>query len=253
MAKNKRKQWFRPGNPRSLSWKGHVFPAASIARFARSDETVLVLRRHAIQPVPVKPNDELFCALRGWDHRTEHGLMENIEREFQPIAEAIITGKAALSDAENQSITRFWHLWCERFTLKHNPQPTLRSPAIGPDAKTLTQEQQENLEGNHYAFFVDGALRGPQAAGLRLMMKLGPWLSRQPPMSWNVLRSEDLEFLVPDTFGGYALVPIAPNCCLATDVSPDSRLDRIKVRQINELALAQSKDYVFAKDLRACF
>jgi len=199
------------------------------------------------------PKDEVFCALRGWDHRTEHGLMERIEREFQRIAEEIIAGKVALDVVENHVVTRFWYLWRERFMLKHSPQPTLRSPAIGPDAQSLTQEQQENLEGNHYVYIVDGALPGPQAAGLRLMLKLGPWLSRQQPMSWNVLRSEDLEFLVPDTFGDYAFVPIAPNCCLASDVPSDPRLDRSKVRQINALALEQSKEYVFARELRACF
>jgi hypothetical protein len=179
--------------------------------------------------------------------------MGRIEREFQPIAEEIIAGKVALDVAENHAVTRFWHLWRERFMLKHSPQPTLRSPAIGPDAPPLTQEHQENLEGNNYIYFVDGAIPGPQAAGIRLMLKLGPWLSRQQPMSWNVLRSEDLQFLVPDTFGDYAIVPIAPNCCLASDVPPDPKLHRSKVRQINELALAQSKEYVFARELRACF
>lgn len=198
------------------------------------------------------PKNEFFCALRGWDHRTEHGLMKRIERQFQPIAEEIIGGKVALDMVENHAVTRFWHLWRERFMLKHSPQPTLQSPAIGPDAQRLTQEQQENLERNHYVYFVDGELLVPQAAGLRLMIKLGPWLSRQQPMSWNVLRSEDLEFLVPDTFGDYAIVPIAPNCCVASDMPSDPRMDRSTVGQINELALAQRKEYVFARDLRAC-
>ena len=193
-----------------------------------------------------------FFVLLGWDHRTEHSLMERTEREFQSIAEEIIGGKVALDMVENYAVTRFWHLWRERFMLKHSPQLTLRSPAIGPDAQPLTQEQQENLEGNHYLYFVDGELLGPQAAGLRLMIKLGPWLSRQQPMSWNVLRSEDLEFLVPDTFGDYAFVPIAPNCCVASDMPSDPRMDRSTVGQINELALAQRKEYVFARDLRAC-
>jgi len=65
------------------------------------------------------PKDEFFCALRGWDHRTEHGLMERIEREFQPIAEEIIAGRVALDVVENHAVTRFWHLWLERFMLKH--------------------------------------------------------------------------------------------------------------------------------------
>jgi hypothetical protein len=196
---------------------------------------------------------ELFCALRGWDHRTEHGLMENIEREFQPIATAVLAGKDVLSDVENQAVTHFWYLWNERFTLKHAPQSALQPRSPWPDEQPLTQEKREHLESNGYVFFADGAIPGPQAAGLGLMMKLGPWLSRQAPMIWNILRSEDLEFLVPDTFGEYRIVPIAPNCCVATDVPSDSRLDRSKVRQINELALAQSKEYVFAREFRSCF
>jgi hypothetical protein len=40
----------------------------------------------------------LFCALRGWDHRAEHALMGNIEREFQPIATAVLAGKDVRAD-----------------------------------------------------------------------------------------------------------------------------------------------------------
>jgi len=179
--------------------------------------------------------------------------MKNIEREFQPIATAVLAGKNVLSDVESQAVTNLWHLWKERFTLKHAPQCALQPQALLPNEQPLTQEKREHLESNGYVFFDGGAMPGPQAAGFRVMMKLGPWLSRQAPMSWNILRSEDLEFLVPDTFGEYRIVPIAPNCCLTTDVPSDSRLDRSKVRQINELALAQSKEYVFARELRACF
>jgi hypothetical protein len=179
--------------------------------------------------------------------------MGKIEREFQPIATALLAGKEVLSDVENQAVTRFWYLWEERFTLKHAPQFALQPRSLWSNVQPLTQEQQENLESNGYVFLADGAIPGPQAAGLGLMLKLGPWLSRQEPMIWHILRSEDLEFLVPDTFGGYRFVPIAPDCCLATDVPSDSRLDRGSVRQINELALAQSKVYAFARDWRVCF
>src|ERR1700677_2223512 len=125
MPKSKKRQWFRPGNPARLSWKGHVFPATSISRFAVRDGTVQVWRKHTAGPVPILPENELFCALRGWDHRTEHGLMGNIEREFQPIAAAVLAGKDVLSDVENQAVTHFWYLWNERFTLKHAPQIAL--------------------------------------------------------------------------------------------------------------------------------
>src|SRR5207302_8582442 len=75
------------GNPHRLTIRQHTFPRASIARFANSDGRVSV-RHIKSERFRVKPDHDLFCAMRVWDQRAEAGFHEKIEKPFQSLAEA---------------------------------------------------------------------------------------------------------------------------------------------------------------------
>jgi hypothetical protein len=70
-------------NRRFLTVNQHVFPLASIARFANTEGRVSLhdLARSKVR-FP-KPDHDIFCAKRAWDQRAERGYMKEIEDEFK--------------------------------------------------------------------------------------------------------------------------------------------------------------------------
>ena len=99
-------------NPHRLTLWQHVFPAASIARFAGPDGRVAVIdlvRRTARR---AGPDDQVFCARRVWDQRAEAGYMREIEDRFQDLAGRVIAAPGELRSLEDdKAASRFFALW----------------------------------------------------------------------------------------------------------------------------------------------
>jgi hypothetical protein len=74
------------GNPHRLAIRQHILPVKSIARFSKSDGRVWVFEKLKNAKRRAKPSDEIFCARRAWDERTEVDFMKKIEDEFQTLA-----------------------------------------------------------------------------------------------------------------------------------------------------------------------
>jgi hypothetical protein len=79
MAKCERPQ---KKNRRFLTVNQHVFPLACIARFTDADGRVSLHDLTRSVERRAKPDDDIFCAKRAWDQRTERG-MKKTEDEFQ--------------------------------------------------------------------------------------------------------------------------------------------------------------------------
>src|SRR5438477_3646273 len=107
----------KPSSGHRLRIFGHVFPKASIDRFADPDRVVWLRDLLRSTTRRVRSNDKIFCARRAWDHRTEARYMKTIEDQFQALAEDIITNsQKAISIAAKEVINEFYALWCMRAT-----------------------------------------------------------------------------------------------------------------------------------------
>lgn len=176
--------------------------------------------------------------------------MKRIETAFEAVVDCVLKGVRGLSTEQNKAVTRFWWLWRERYRLQHNPATPFRSP-LHVDCPSLSVEQKETLEANG-VFYGNGLeIPAPQAAGLTIMYRMC-WLAGQPTLQWGVITSEQIDFLVPDTFGPFTIVPIAPRVCLLGG-HQSHRADRGAALEINEEAVRQCSRYVFARSIRDCF
>jgi hypothetical protein len=102
-------------NRRLLTVRQHVFPLASIARFADADGRVSLHDLVRGKERSAKPDDDIFCAKRAWDQRAEGGYMKKIEDEFQSLASQVIHGVVSeIGEAEKSVFNRFYALWCMR-------------------------------------------------------------------------------------------------------------------------------------------
>jgi hypothetical protein len=138
-------------NRRFLTVNQHVFPAASIARFADADGRVSLHDLIRSAERRAKPDDAIFCARRAWDQRAER-YMKKIEDKFQILASKVIEGVVSeIGEAENDVFNRFYALWYFRARRR-----TLPEQEIGLDGVTggggLNRDQEENLEIQGYTF-----------------------------------------------------------------------------------------------------
>jgi hypothetical protein len=132
------------GNPHALTVNQHVFPVASIERFAGKGGRVWVhdVKRNKIRPA--KPGDIIFCARRAWDQRAEHGYMHRIESEFQLFVEDLITGAVSnIGKSETRVLNQFYALWYMRARYRELPYQEIEAKITG---SPLTVDQEEILE-----------------------------------------------------------------------------------------------------------
>ena len=124
--------------------KQHVFPARSIARFANADGVVRLHNLATHQARAAAPGDAMFCAMRAWDLRAEHGFMKQIEDEFQELAEKIIAGTVTMiGPADKGKVDRFFALWKWRAHFRDaDPQEVQFNGVTGA---RWTQDQEEKF------------------------------------------------------------------------------------------------------------
>ena len=238
------------GNPHRLTIKQHVLPTRSIERFAEVDGTVSVQIVSENKRLKLRPDNPLFCANWKWDQRAEGGYMRGIERQFQDLAERIVHGMNSISPREYPTVTNFFSLWHLR--AKHRDEPFPPQSISGVHNQNLTKNQEEILERKHCGFVrQDQTIPGQQILGLRIQMEID-WMENQlEGAHWGVVKAMDGEFIVPDTFGGTAIVPLSPNLCLVAGYG-DAELPRSEVAAVNRLAHSAAVNYCIARNFAAC-
>ncbi len=248
--KKRRYEKTQGGNPYQLTVKQHIIPNKSISRFVNQDGFVEVWMLGADSTIKLRPSNALFCAMRSWDHRTEHGLIKGHEDRFQKVAdEIVIGGRNSLSGEECHAITGLFLLW----RLKHRfwLEPLDDAKLNGVLGVNTTKDEQEILEKNGYAFAKpDGSFPGRIMAGPLIAINLDRDLVRYGALRWGVFRSRGREFIMPDIFGSQAVMPLSPRVCLVAD-SPDGLASDAVVAQINRMAISCAQTYYFAKNFRA--
>ncbi|WEK10241.1 MAG: hypothetical protein P0Y51_04805 [Candidatus Pseudomonas colombiensis] len=235
------------GNPQSLTVNQHVFPKASIQRFTDSDGIVEVFVKKQKRILRLKANNPFFCAKRVWDQKTEAGVGKRIEDRFQGLACAIENGKVTtIGVFEKRIVEEFFSLWRTRQKFKIQGLEDVYLNGIACDS--LTKDQQEILERKHVIYAVDGVMRGRLLASVHIFGYQDRFIEDNKSMAWGIVRSHFKEFVVPDCFDDMMIVPISPKIAIVADM-PDSTLTYDQVAIINQIAIARTTEYFFARRL----
>jgi len=238
------------GNPHQLTIQQHVFPRASIKRFAGADGKVSVRLSGKIGEQRRYPSAKIFCAERVWDQRSEARYMKDIEDEFLALVEQIATGLESLGDHQNRIATKFFALWSLRAQFEQNP--TSDQFISGVAGESLTTDQQERLEKTGVAYIrADQAMPGRFLAGLQIQTRIDYLCVQFQGMRWGIVKANEGEFICPDTFGQLAAIPLTPTVCLYLG-HQDSTIPKLEVATANRVAQQLSRKYCIARDFAAC-
>jgi hypothetical protein len=192
--------------------------------------------------------------MRVWDQRAEVGFGKSIEDAFQHIAGQIAEGTIThVPEGVHGTITEMYLLWRHRCIRARAPLPDVPLNIVRP-TRDLTSDQQEVLESRGFSFVQpDGAMPGRMAAGALLQVGMDrDWAAGASGMRWGILRSPPgAEFLVPDAFIGQPLLPVAPDCYLASGAA-SGVLSLGETGAINREAKLASSSYWFCRDVRRC-
>ena len=238
------------GNPRKLTFWQHVFPARSIERFAGDDGNVAVKHRQSKREFRIPPDDKLFCAQRVWDQRAEAGYMKQIEDEFQTLADEIIAGLNQIGPEKSRIATKFFALWCSRFRQRNEPTPDHFVEGIL--GENLSKDQEEVLERNWIGYLRTGQMMpGRILSGLQIQMTIQQFEAHFRDTHWGIVVAREGEFVLPDTFGKLAIVPVTPKICLCCGIE-GLELSMSEVSKINRQAVQSTQDYCVARDFAMC-
>jgi hypothetical protein len=240
-------------NRHLLTVRQHVFPSASIARFADADGRVWLHDLARSKARLAKPNDDIFCAMRAWDQRAERGYMKRIEDEFQHLASKVIEGVLSeIGEAEKGVIDHFYALWLMRARHRTLPSQEIKLNGV-TGGGGLTRDQEENLEINGYSFMrPDGKFVARQVNGIQLQMLSGRYANelQQRETRWGIIRAQSGEFVVPDV-PAHPIIPLTPHLCLIS-CGTTGTIRQSNVAEINRIVRAASQEYFFARDFASC-
>lgn len=235
------------GNPHRLTVNQHVFPKASIQRFANLDGTVEVFFKKQGRTLQLKSNNSIFCAKRVWDQKTEVGVGKRIEDRFQALACAIEKGAVTtIGVFEKRIVEEFFSLWRTRQKFRLQGLEDVHLNSIIDDY--LTKDKQEILERNHVMYSVDGVMPGRLLASVHVFGYQDRFIHNNKSTRWGIARSYSDEFVVPDCFDDMMIVPISPKIAIVAGL-PDLMLTHDQVVVINQAAIARASEYYFARRL----
>lgn len=240
------------GNPHKLTIDQHIFPKACIARFARENGTVQVRRKSDEQDLWLTPGNSYFCARRLWDQKAEAFFMKAIEDRYQAVARDIVAGAVTTLDvAMTAAITDLYLLWTLRHERYLNPIPDAKLNFVAPE-REMSIDTQEILEANGYLFAApDNTIPSRFMTGLRFVTEMDRERRRMAGKRWGILKSTEAEFLVPDNFSAYSVLPLSPTIALVEGYT-DQQIGFREVADINGQAVYGCRRYYFARDITCC-
>lgn len=241
------------GNPHKLTVNQHIFPTESIKRFMH-DGGVEVREKVAGRTLRRRPDDVLFCALRVWDHRSEHGFMLEIENAYQRVADKIIGGHRELNEADHSSITDFYLLWHLRQRARSAPPTFPKLTGWKPERVITGKDAQEQFEKSGVIYWnKNEEIPIHILTGTNLQLEVWAERERMSGTRWGIFQimSGHGEFLVPDRLSLHSAVPLSPELCLVAQHT-NRLVDFSFVGQYNGLAIENAEKYYFARHIKNC-
>lgn len=238
------------GNPHRLPVNQHVWPRASIARFADGGGTVCLFDKIRQKTRRVKPDDTVFCAKRVWDRRAEFGYMRAIEDAFQELASEVISGTVtSINPAQKGKIDAFFALWKMRADYRGLDDNAISFKGVtGAD---WTKDQEELFEKSHTSFLrTGGKMPARMLYGLRIQVGIDRYTHDLAGTQWGIICPQDGHFVVPD-YPQYAIIPLTPTLCLCSG-GQTGTITAPNLAEINRSFKAASVEYYFALDLARC-
>lgn len=238
------------GNPHKLTWKQHIFPAASIERFLDVKGNVEVKRIGAKQSFTAKSDNKIFCADFVWDHGSESGFMKKIEDQFQALISDVLNDKIfRFSDAQNEIITKMHILCCLRFERNKIPIPSQKLNGVEPEYFTL--DEREILEKKGFIYVDSNSCVSSRIlTGEKILYEFDQVCRQCEHVYWGVLSATGGEFIIPDNFIKHRYLPLTPTMILAANQVSRS-IGITEVEKINRDAIQLSDTYFFARKLSA--
>ncbi len=231
-------------NPHRLTVWQHVFPAASIARFAGPDGRVALIDRVRGTARRAGPDDQVFCARRVWDQRAEAGYLREIEDRFQHLAGRVIADPGGTRLAEDdEAASRFFALW--RCRALHRYAPDGDVPLNGVEGEARTKDREERLESLWTGFIRPGGLPSRHLYGLRIQRDIDDIAEGLSERRWGVLALQEGELIVPDVPERY-FIPLAPGLCLAWGHGTGT-ISGADARKLNRAFRDGCQDYWFCR------
>lgn len=231
----------QPKNPHALTINQHVLPVKTIQRFAGVDGRVAVIfkeGRRRGEIARVSPKDNLFCAKRVWNQRSEDITKKTYEDPFQDLAERVIAGITQFLDPkDNVTATCFWGLWATRFLARKNPPHD--KPVFGVTG-IESQDLREQIERAGASFVSPGGtLSGRHLADMNIQQGIDLVSMKYSNLSWRIVEAQESEFIVPDGPGDIPYLPITPTIALLANA-----------RQVHGKAYLRGEDVIWVnKDL----
>ena len=122
----------------------------------------------------------------------------------------------------------------------------------GVSGETLSKDQEEILEKKGASFIrSDQTIPSRFTSGVLIEIKIDEMACSLKDYKWGVVSAEEGEFVLPDTFGKWCIVPVTPTVCLVCN-QVDTRIARHQVVELNRDAVQAAKQYFVARDFSQC-
>jgi hypothetical protein len=232
--------------------KQHVLPVRSIRRFTNTAGKVLLCDIVRQKVRPASPTDDMFVARRAWDQRAETGYMKKIEDAFQALADSVIEGSIGEINGEDAAtVSNFYALWYFRARHRDPEAEEIQLQGIVGGGE-LSKIEEENLEMNGYIFSrADGRIPARFINGVTLQVSLYKFSRQiQATAQWGILRTDDGEFIVPDT-PAHQIIPITPQLALGAPAT-GGLITFETLLNINRTFMTTSQRYFFTHDISRC-
>jgi hypothetical protein len=237
------------GNPHELTKNQHVIPKESIKRFTASDGKVKISRVASSTSFRGKPDNPVFCVNRVWDQRAENAWMRGIENRYQRIASLCDSRlQLKLIDEQHEMVSRMYLLiWARiRFTINDIKDYKIEGSKM---AFSPSKEKMELLESRHItAIDENGVINSRTITGNVMLMKIDQnYKENFQETRWEVIHSNECEFIFSDSYDGYKILPISPNLCFVAREDLYAEPSLRNPEQINEIGKRNSHFYYFQR------
>ena len=245
----------QPGNPHQLTIKQHCFSKKSIERFCNENGVVEVYLIDKNKTVPMKPDNEIFCARRVWDQRAEALFMQGTENAYQDVVSQLeVEGwSRRLGIEENQIVTDMYSLWHVRCCWKNKYLNDQELPGVLPARPGYSQDDREALEKSNMVTSIDrgasAVLPGRHIAGILVQNDYGRVRNALRGYSWGIVKSVCGEFIVPDKSSAGLCLPVTPTIYFSAGQDNRRVVMKSELRHMNTALRLGSEQYYFGRKL----